>query len=244
MRNEHGNVFIYIFVGLILFAALMFTINRSTQTVSSKITSSQARAFAIQIVNNGKAFQQAIQKIQRNGISEANISFENTTVSGYVHAPVAPDGGKVFHSSGGALNYEVPNADWLDQRFSAQPHFGEWYFPTETCVIGAGAGAAGCTAANVMDLIAVLPYVKAEICKDINKLTNFESSGTPPQESDTIFLNNNKFIGAFTGPENPADINFTGRSLAGCIRPAGAATAVHGPSAGDSYHFFQVLLAR
>lgn len=233
---QGGNVFIYIFLAVFLFGALMFTINRATQTTSNKISTNTAKAHAIEILDYAQRIRNGLERVQSKGVGEADISFENSYISGYEHTPVAPDKGKIFHPLGGKVVYKPPNPAWLDSSYSAGVHYGELYFPRSTC---ADIEYNTCTNSGLItkaDFVLFIFYLKKEICIEINKLTGLGSSPVPIQDAGRYTAINQRYQGVFTGTAGSMDLNYYGGQIGGCI------TEGSGPDLG--YGFFYVLQQR
>lgn len=235
---ERGNVFIYVFLGVILFAALMFTVNRSTNTMSTKMSQQQARAHAVAMLSYAKSIRSALEKVQRNGVSESDISFENAFVAGYEHTPVAPDKGKIFHPLGGGITYKPPNPEWLDASYAASTHYNELYFPSATCLHTQpfSCGTAG-GVDKLADFLLFIFYIKREICVEINKLTGLgASNGEPPQDPGRYTNINIRYQGAFTGTLGDMNSTYYDNQVGGCI--------IEGSGPDFGYAFFYVLQVR
>ena len=100
---------IFILIGIVLFSALTFTFTRNSRSPSG-ISSEDARLYAQQIISYAEKINGAVQNIMlQNGCSGTRVSFKNTSVAGYEHAPVSPQKCGVFNSTvGGGMNFESP----------------------------------------------------------------------------------------------------------------------------------------
>jgi hypothetical protein len=241
--SQKGSVLFIILIGVMLFAALSYSVAHMMRGGSpTMIGEEKSRLFGDEILNYARALRSAVQNLKiSNSCKDSEISFEHTDLAGYTHSPVVPDTCKIFHSSGGGMVYQAPSAEWLDTVYSPAPALrGNWYFPANTCVPGTGTAPAGGCDANGDDdeaIIAVLPFLRRQICIQINDLLGVANpGGEPPAETANAWpAGNTKFAGAFSDGEQ---IDQPGVS-AGCFRGSGIAT----PPA-NTYHFFQVILPR
>lgn len=238
--SQNGSALLWILIGVALFAALGFAVTRGMRGGGeSTIAVEVARARAIDVVQYGNALRAAVQNLRIEGVTPQAVSFETPLVSGYANANCAGSSCKVFDPGGGGMAYRAPAEEWLDQSQSAKTLFGQWYFPAGVCVEDIGSGGAGCDSdgEDNEDLIAVLPWVRREICIEINeKLGISNPGGNPPVEVGNGWpVANTKFTGTFS---DGVILEQTGQS-AGCFAGNAAAT----PPAG-AYAFFQVLMAR
>ncbi|MGB4057587.1 MAG: hypothetical protein WBK77_05845 [Alphaproteobacteria bacterium] len=240
--KEKGSVLFIILIAVVLFAALAFAVNQMLRSGDpNTIGIEKSRLAADEILSYGRSMRQAMQNMKiSNGCADLDLSVENTTIAGYTHAPVATDPCKLFHSTGGGIVYQVPVAEWLDVTISPAPALrGQWYFPANTCAPGTGTAAAGCHTDTVDNeaIIAVLPYIKKQVCLQINqKLGITNPGGNPPPETLNAWpAAATKYIAAQADGES---LDQSGR-MAGCFEGAAASTPLPG-----SYHFFEVLIPR
>lgn len=245
-RAEHGNVFIFILLGVVLFAALSYTVARSMRSdTASNISKQQATLAASEIINHAQRIERAINRMRRNGISESDISFANSFVSGYEHTPIQPDTNRIFEPQGGNITYLEPEAKWLANFGTAPDLYGEWYFPDATRIHRLGPNGQDNSEAHNdgisnEDLIAVLPYIKQDICIAINKRLSVSADNTIPQDSNSLWeATEPKFTGTFT--DSGLSIEGGGSGLANA--PAACIEGNANPAA-DTYHFYYALILR
>ncbi len=242
--HASGNVLFIIMLGIGLFAALTVAVTQSGKNVGGA-EKEKLTLMASEIIDYGSALKIATQKIMiSNGCADTDLSYENTTVAGYEHSPVAQDKCKIFSPLGGKLSYKAPDTRWLDTTKSAQATYGHWAVTSANAVsgVGAGFGTTDHTLAYTKDLIAGLPWLRKDLCIVINeKLGITNPNGNPPQES-TAFNLESKFIGVFTTGGRALEITggHTDSKYAACIE---GNTGDAGKVAG-TYHFYQVLVAR
>lgn len=240
-NNQSGNVLFYVFIAVGLLAALSYVVAQSGRGSVGRLSAEKASLYADEILSYGFVVSQAVDQIRLRGYLDGRVSFENDVISGYVNPQCSDDECKVFHLSGGAVNYMPPKSAWLDSAHSAQPHYGEYYIYGETSAAG--------YATSRDDLILFLPYLKQEVCVAINnRLGTTPNARNVPVETNGPFSSNDPFTGAYgsavdylvsgDGTTGQTDILFAKPS--GCTESSGGGGM---PPAG-TYHFFQVLLAR
>lgn len=222
--SEKGNVFIFVILGVALFATLAFTISRSMRSETATDMSKREIELAVaDILTYTQKLERAVSRLQRRSVSESDISFHasNWGHNNYEHAQ--PDKHKIFHPEGGAVSWRSP-ADGVND---GSP----WLFTGETCIVNIGTGVAGCegdTDSTNEELLAVLPRVTKGLCDELNRKLGIAGI---PLNAGTGF-STQEFDGAFSDGATPD--NMDGLS-AGCFEGGGAQTG---------YHFYHVLIAR
>lgn len=231
-KTESGNVFFYVLLGIILFAALAFTVSRGFQSSTTQtLTNREAELATSDILDMAQKLARAVDTVRRKNCSENDVSFSNTIISGYAHSPVVTDKCKVFNKTGGRMSYTAPASKWLDSTKSGQSLYGQWFFT--------GASAVNSLESTGSELLAILPYVKKEICLEINdRLTIANASSSPPADVSTSY-DTTKFTGSFPGTFEILDSGGTSE-LAG--KEAGCFESSSSPASG--YHFYYALIAR
>lgn len=240
--SESGSVLIYIFVAVLLFAALSFTVSQTNQGGGSKQNEELIQLHATEILQYSNGLQRAVRSMRIDGLDFSELSFENNFVAGYENPSCNDDSCKIFHINGGGMSYQAPlENDWIDKSNNGQPFYGEWYFPGEVCVLDVGSDTgAGCNSDSISneEVIVILPWIKKVLCEKINQELGITNKGDPiPVETTLNAWNgdNRKFDGN-TGDGERMD---QGGRRYGCFEGNGTNT----PPAG-TYHFFQVLWAR
>lgn len=233
-RSERGNVFFFIFIGCALFAALSYTVaNMMKSGDPAKVAAEKARLYAGEVLDLGRQLREAVQDLRiSNSCRVEELSFEAPGLAGYDFS--TRDACKVYSPAGGSLSYYPPAQDWLEGSMaSASTLFGHIYFPGDVCVQGVGEGGASCDA-NGADLLVIVPFLKPEVCNQINKSLGLPE--TPAVETGSAWSSTPvKFRGSFSGG---TVLNQNGIAAA-CFEGSGS----NDPPA-KSYHFVQVLLAR
>ncbi len=230
---ESGNVLFIILIAIALFAALSFAVSNIMRSGNAEAISEQrASILADEILAQIRDIRQTVLNLRiSNGCEDIDISFENPTVAGYEHTPVADDKCKVFHPSGGGLNYIVPVQDW-SMPISPTPVFHREHYFTGS-VIAQDIGTAE------RDLVYFLPYISLPICLQLNQKLGIDNpAGSPPVEAANGWTTSNvKFTGEYSSGGTQLQ---RGGAMAGCFEGNNVSST---PPTG-TYHFFQILLPR
>lgn len=222
INPQSGNVFLFILIGIALFAALAMVVSRgmSGQTTNT-LSSRDAELAAVDIISYTQQVSRAVDRLRRRGTSENDISFTNVVVSGYAHGSPQPVSNQVFNSNGGNVSWRSPQTGVNDGS--------EWVFTGASCLADVGSGATGCDSdgnASTEELLMVLTAVDDAVCERIN--SKLEISGIPADSGGGA--SSAKFVGAYgDGTEiTPA----SGSYETACVSRAGA------------NYFYHVLVAR
>lgn len=215
---QSGNVFLFVMMGVILFAALAFVVSRGMRSeTTTGISKRQAELAAVDILDYAQKIERAINKLRSRGVSENDLDFTNAVVAGYAHTPVTADTSKIFHASGGNITWMAPQEKVNDGS--------EWFFTGETCIPDIGTGSAGCESDtnNNEELLAVLPNLKLSVCEEINKRLNI---ATMPSGGS---ISTSQYTGSFADGSSPTGSDGLN---AACV------------TYGGNYVFYYVLLPR
>lgn len=242
--TESGGALVYIFIGVILFGALAFSFAKGIRTSGTgDIDEKTAKLVATDLIGYANTVASAVSRLQTDGCSETEISFENPYVAGYTN-PNAPVDKHchVFDPAGGNVQHLSIDTDWLDSAYSASTIYGDFYVPTgKTCIYGVGTGdhISGCASPSTADIFIVFPYIKREICLEIDKMLGITlSSGSPPKDGNNAWLPaNQKFTGSFSNIATTLNLTQNRGRNSVCF-----VGDVH-PQA-NTYHFYTVLIAR
>lgn len=218
-KQEHGNVFLFVLLGVALFSALAFTISRGMRsTTTTNLSNRETELAAADIVSYAQKMERAVARLRRKSVSENDISFANDFVSGYAHTPAQADSNKVFHISGGTVTWQDPA--------SGVNNGDDWHFTGATCIADIGTGATGCDGDTVSneELIAVLPNLTQSLCSKINEKLGI--SGIPTDSGGGYSAT--KFTGSFA---DGTEIILGSSYNTACFSNSG-------------YHFYSVLLER
>jgi hypothetical protein len=244
--GEAGSVIIYIFIAVAMFVTLTFVVSHMMRGSEGGMKKELVTVASGEILQYGNTLRSAVQAMRVDGVNVTGISFNNSFESGYEN-PACPDTAcEIFNSNGGGVKYEKPQADWLDWHMESQPLYGAWYFPPDVCVANVGKGDTTCDSdgEDNEELVAILPYIKRDICLDLNRRLNIENpGGDPPRDSGCAWSNPPKtYKGAFSESESiesSSDSEILGGRQSGCFE-----IGTCGSVEAHSYHFYQVLMAR
>ncbi len=193
-QAERGSALFYILIGIVLFAALSYSVSSMMSGGSAEsIGQEQAKLFGGEVLDYGRALRGAIQDMKiSNGCGETEISFETGGLTGYTNGTNTSC--QVYHNNGGDMNYIKPATEITAS---------DWIFVGSNIVAGVGTAAP--------DLIAILPNIKKSICDDINLSSGLASAG-----SDTT-IDFTKFAGSYASTQT---LNDADGKMAGCLNYA------------------------
>ncbi len=224
--SQSGNAFVFVLLGVALFAALGYVFSRGMNQASGNLTRQQLYAYTSDIFSYSQQIESAVNLLRRNGCSESDLNFENPTVAGYVNPSAPVDNScDVFHEEGGQVVWQSPPG--------GVNNGSQWIITGNMGVQGVGTdgGAAG----NV-DLVLILPNATKEFCIALNDKLSVANPLDVPPKADANATYTTKFIGAFAAGDELTDADLTGNQ-AGCFEGNGT------PAAG-TFHFYKVLYAR
>lgn len=218
--KEEGNAFFIVLLGVVLFAALMFTFSRSVRQGGENISSKHAEIAATDIVSYAQRVERTVAQLLRRNVSESDISFENSFVAGYTNPDCSADDCKVFSGIPGVI-YQGPPAKANDGS--------DWVFTGANYVDGLGSG----TGTADAELLIMLPNLLQSVCAQVNEYLGI--AGIPEEDGGSSLT---KYTGSFAAaPDNIAE-NGGGTALerkrTGCFRYSGDGT----------YRFYHVLIQR
>jgi len=244
MRHSRGNILFLILLAVVLFAALAYAVTSSLRGGGKSASSAEtAQANAAAIIQYASLMENTITRLRlSNDCKDEQISFYNTTVSGYpeAHAPTSKKC-HVFDAAGGGLTWMTPNPKWLDASKSAASDYGQFLFLGRTCIGLMGSGTMACYSENnTRELIMFLPYVTYETCLEIQKKVH---DGSIKTDNDGV-AHTGKYDGNLSATPgialqngNPYHIN------SGCLAGTGTANSTYLPFS-DAYIFYHVLVSR
>ncbi|QQG36697.1 MAG: hypothetical protein HYS17_02675 [Micavibrio aeruginosavorus] len=222
-RSENGNVFFIILIGIVMFAALMYTFSRSTRQGTESLGNREAELAASEILAYAQKIERGVQRVLSRQISEVDLSFANDFDGDYVNPNCSVNQCLVFHPEGGAVAWQTPPEG---------VNSGENY----EFVANQVANALEPADLTAIDLVILLP-VNLQICAALNALTTkidaWESDGTPNVA--------NEYLGNFAGA--------VGSRIAWSVAPdtrwTGCFCEGSAPcDAGDPHYFYHVIHRR
>lgn len=238
-NRQSGNVLFLILMGIILFSALAMAMRQGMRGGPERLSQSRVDTLADDVLMTAASYEKAVQRLLSKGNSENRISFTRVSGDGYELSPASSASEQVFNINGGGAQYLDPAKDALDSNQSALANYGVWVFTSTMNLEGMGKDASD---APSKDLLAILPFVRKDICIAINKRMGITNpSGNPPVEGSNMGYS--KYTGSFlTGSLylNNGPIQNNGIK-AGCVE----GTTVNGiGDVSGKYFFYYALIAR
>lgn len=218
--SQSGNVLIYTLIGIVLFAAVMFSLSKGSDNSTGIASKGNAKLQAQQILAYSDSLRNGVEKLLNKGCSETQIAFDHPSIW-YTNPNAPPDKScHVFAAQGANLKLLNP------QNYGAEGFVfaGGCSFPG----LGSSNGVAG------RELAFSIKGISKETCVELNKMTNF-TSGDPP--ALPYGCASPTYQGQFLVVGNMAT-GISGKTR-GCVY--GHST---GLAPGNGYSFFQVLIVR
>ncbi len=234
-KSESGSVIIWIFIAVILFAALSFTVSNISRTGNPAEMGELASMRATDIMQYAGAIQRGIRFMRIGGVDESELCFHASQWghADYEFNPQCTDNGnRIFHADGGAIGFQDGPDNWYSDSATAPPNDSRaWVFSSryEVTDVGTDSGGATTVAANADLIIATAP-VRDDACEAINRMLDY-TPVTPPAVAASTYDNmaTTAFVGTFA-------------SLAGRIGALGRERCVADPGGFNVY--YKVILAR
>lgn len=228
---QHGSAFFVILIAIAMFAMLSYAVSKGGRVSQTSLTTEQAKLIAEEVISYGQGVGTAVGQLRLRGYTDTQISFQGAlSAASYTNPNCTEDGCKVFSIGGGKMISQKPPAGANDGS--------DYYFSGKLRVDGVGTGKGGAAVVSHIDLLIILPNVKLEVCKEINKLVGTDRLATnPPKDTiDSTYLGT-PFQGVYgPGPQTIGQSGFQGFPSA-CYEGGG------NPAAG-TYHYYNVLVAR
>jgi len=225
-HNEAGNVFLFILLGVVLFAALSFTIARGFRsTTTSQMSAREADLAATEILDYAQQIERAVDRLRRRGISESEISFDSPVWGHTDYAHGQPDSHKIFHPDGGGVSAKPTPEEWHENKTR------DWFFSSAIGIKDVGTDAA--------ELNFLMYNVKKSICDAVNKSQGLdpETIYASPDEFSVSSSPFFRFKGAFNTPSDPNSNYLNGAPLNGN-------TTICIVNNGGKYHIVSALIIR
>ena len=239
--KQAGNAIVLILIAIFLFGALAAAFTRGMRAGQANLAAGQAKLIAEELLSYTKTMERSVDKLRSKGCSENELTVQSTGITGYTNPNTRPDGEcDIF--TGTNLNYVPPQTAWLDTAYAGDDNYGEYLFLGGSSVYGVGSGGSCLVQSDLdqcTDLLAVLRYIRKDVCIAINNILNIENpSGEPPVDSGFY---DTKFIGSMAYLWGEFGDDMTAQSLAG---HAAGCFYNNGNPSNHSYNFYSVLLAR
>jgi len=113
-ETEGGGIFLYILVGCVLFAMLLYTYSRNSGGSTSIASKGKAKTQAVEVLSFARAVNGQVDRLLLKGCSETEINFGPTewkdAPESYWMNPTAPADNRcnVFSDAGGPLTRQTP----------------------------------------------------------------------------------------------------------------------------------------
>jgi hypothetical protein len=161
--KQNGNALFYVLLGVVLLAALSYTITRQNVSggAAQQLSDQQAEIYAAQLINHANAVKAAIDQMLATGSTIDDIDFVLPGEAGY---DTAPHIHKVFHPSGGGIGLMTAKEDY----FNGQGINRGWNYKNQ------GNYEASETTAN--DIIYTFVDINDRICEKINNIITGSTS--------------------------------------------------------------------
>jgi Tfp pilus assembly protein PilX len=235
-QPQRGNILVIILVAIALLAALSMTVMRSDVTDADGVAPEQARIIASQISAQGRNLEQAVRATIGRGCSEQQVNFVNTVVAGYTNATAPSDKScDLFAREGAGLSWPTPPGNANDGS--------AWRMMAGNAVTGVTNTDDGSCSSGCIDLLAVLPNVTLNVCKQLNALAGVTTASESPPIDAGNFDGTTKIAG-FNAAAVGVPVGDAGALLTG--KPSGCfeATNIDSVAAPGTYWYYHVLLVR
>lgn len=214
MNSQSGNVFFYILMAIVLFAALSYAVSQGNRGNTSMLTDQQAKLVAQEVIEYAQTVAGAVQKLKLRGCSDTQISFENTVETGYTNTNAPTDKScHIFDLNGGSINYNNG--------------LGVWLITGNLKIQGVGS--------STTNLNLILPSVAQSTCENINNFLSESAPTTIDGYSGTVATFDGD-ASSYTAATTPT-IGDTASEYEGV-------TSFCFQKAANDYEFVQVLLSR
>lgn len=227
LHPERGNVFLMVFLGIVLVAALTVAI-RGFDSGRDDVTQEDLTIKAAEAARYGAELENAVRFVIENGASEAEMRFSPPSNPPAEYGAIATTPAfQIFSHQGGNAEYRFPPAGVTTASSS-----GIWEFFGTTAIPDVGSDEA--------ELVAVIPHVTAGFCAAVNRAVGLigqpddSVTGTTPDcvagGSSDRFGSGHTFN---TSPNVMDKASFSHTpATQGCV------------TCGAAYHYYYVLLAR
>lgn len=226
-NSEAGNVFLFILIGVVLFAAISFTMSRGFRSEgTSKMSEQRAGLVATQLLDFSQKLVRGVDKMRRNGCSESDIRFTGHPTWG-TDTTTVPEKCKIGSPEGAGIPKITYENDWFADGS-----------PSNTLSASMRAQNVG---TNSAELIYWFRGITRELCLAINtKLGISNPGGVPPRDTTSNAFDGVGFTGSFGGASNIIDAPELIGKHSGCfVSNIAAGGATH-----DQYYFVTIIIAR
>jgi len=203
MQSNHssGNVLFLILIAVVLFAALSYAVTSSSRS-GGNVDKEKNELAISNLMQQLTLLDQSIMRLKiLNKCTDKEISFENTTVSGYSFA--TRDKCKLFEPQGGGLNWLVPVKKVGESNYR---------YNHRNWVLGQGcSGSTNCT-----DLIMMWRNIPDDLCLAINKKMLDIDLTTIPSNSNS--MDDLDYYNGSRSPNGRIYVSALNRGKTGCFK--------------------------
>lgn len=235
-KNNAGNVLFLILIAVVLFAALAFVFSSSGRVQGDTSPRERSRLKGSEILNFAGNVEQGLTRAKlTNGCADNAIRFKHDALSSdYENTSNTPADKTcyIFDSIGEKVPYQAPPTTVLSDAQTSEPDFGTYTFSGANTVENVGT-------TGTAQIILFLPYLREDVCKQVNVLLNINAPlGDPIEDADGFIAVDSaaRFSGTFA---TTAQIDAGGQK-SGCLK----ATDIGGGAGGPFYVFFHVISQR
>ena len=120
--GERGSVLIYIFIAIIVLAALTFAVSRSNREGLATVDRERSELQATQILDYTGMIRRSVQAMKVAGIADTELCFHHALwgYAAYNHAACATEAHQVFLPSGGGSAFQRPGEALMDGPLSVR----------------------------------------------------------------------------------------------------------------------------
>ena len=242
-KDESGNAFFLIMIGVVLFAGLMFTFSRGARQGGDNLSEKQAEIAATEIIDYAQKLERTVNRILMRGISENDLSFAIdvfVSIDGDIRYSSAHHGNcsstrcQVFNQYGGPLAPRLrPEPTRIEQPSPPFDSENDSLSGSGDFMVAAVEG----IGTDLPELLFVYQFLNRTACVNLNEMLGVSNSGgNPPVEDhdDAVIYNGNVSGSEVLGDDAPALAGHTSFCKSNDNMIAGM----------DTYSFWQVLLAR
>lgn len=162
-KSERGNVLFLILIAVALFAALSYAVTQSTRSGSGTADKEKSLLSSASMTQYPTALRTSIIRMVLGGTDVTDIVFD--APAGF--SGVSDLAAAVFHPTGGGAVYQQAPADLMSGGSQ-----GTWYFNANWDIVQIGIDGAGGN-----DLIAFLPGLNSNVCRQLNEELSISNSG-------------------------------------------------------------------
>jgi hypothetical protein len=168
LKNSSGNILFIILIAVVLFAALQYAVSQSTRSSGGNADKEKTLIESSSLVQYPPVLRAAIARLQ-SAYSGQVQDFEFNPPSDFSN--ITSTRVSIFNTDGGGVPFQDPPVALLDNNYLnpvyAGTMTGKWIYTWDFEVAGAGTSVP--SSSNGNDLIALIPWVREDVCFQINR---------------------------------------------------------------------------